>query len=144
MKKKKRVMDSQTQLKKKQNQKIYRKENRLAKHKKENALDIILAHFWRYGYFFTMILIPMLAKNKEMYSIMLFCEVIVYGIWTIMISRMPTRYFLLGMLDAERQKMKLAESDYNSTKLKQWQKEGLWMGLIFSFFGVIGLIVMLL
>lgn len=106
---------------------------------KEKKVDILLTIFWRYGYFVCMLLIIAIYGSEDNFTIILGVAIIIYAIYTWVIASIPTRHFLLGMLDAEHKPMKLAGSGYTRF-LNKWQTEGKFISL---FFGVLGIVLIM-
>lgn len=118
---------------------------------KEKRMDIALAYFWRYGYWFCLVLIWWICgysnkentflNSKKFFYISFGGAIIVHAIYSIIIAYIPTRYFILGMLDAEHQEMKLAGSNYNKNTLKRWQKEMVQSGVLFIALGLLVILI---
>jgi len=106
----------------------------------EKKIDILLATFWRYGYFLCTLGIIAVFGNKDNFMIILGVGMIIYAIYTWIIASIPTRHFLLGMLDAEHRPMKLAGSGYTRF-LDKWQAEGKFISLFFAILNIVLIIV---
>ena len=73
--------------------------------------------------------------NKDNFTVILGISSIIFAIYTWIIASIPTRHFLLGMLDAEHKPMKLAGSGYTRF-VDKWQTEGKFISV---FFGILGI-----
>ena len=108
---------------------------------KEKKMDIILALFWRYGYFVCTLVIIAVLGNKDNHTIIVGIAGIIYAIYTWIIASIPARHFLLGMLDVCHQPMKLAGSGYTRF-LDKWKAEGKFISLFFGILGIVLIVVL--
>ena len=107
---------------------------------KEKKVDIVLALFWRYGYFVCTLVIIAVFGNKDNHTIIGGIAGIIFAIYTWVIASIPARHFLLGMLDVYHQPMKLAGSGYTCFSDK-WQAEGKFISLFFGILGIVLIVV---
>lgn len=79
--------------------------------------------------------------SSENISVLFGGGMILYATYSIVILLIPARHFLLGMLDMECKKMRLAGSGYNQGVLEKWRREIWFVGVIFILLGFILILI---
>lgn len=103
---------------------------------KERKCDIVLALFWRFGYWLCSVMFLSFFVEGDNFFIGLGCCMIVYAIYSFTISQIPTRHFLLGMLSMEHRPMRLEGSSYNQDTLNKWKKDIIQISIVLSVLGI--------
>ena len=121
------------------------------KRNKSNNKDInyeksvyFLALLWRFGFFGVLLFLWFLFNNYVELELIMGLLMIVYGVYSLIISQKEMKHFLVGMLDIEHRSMKNVDFNYCKSRVKDWKIQILWLSIIFITSGVLLSIMVLL
>lgn len=105
---------------------------------------LVLALFWRYGYWVLMILMCLLLGRYIDSGILFSLFSIGYGVYSLVISKKEAKHFMVGMLDVEHRSIKNVNYNYCKSQMKEWKHEIKWVSIFFIFLGAILLVASVL